>query len=175
MLCSRDLSSPTRDRTHVPWIEVQSLNHWTACKIHRHPSIFLWLWCDLLLFQNLSFQVLDTPIWAEKSQGEWRQLNLISHQVQMLPSHTLGKLNLAASPGTNVIAAPSPPTSPSGVWSQNCLMVTCRVFWIPSPYFSCNRVCQLYPRTKGKLSTLLAYFLVLAKTSMILSPHFNKA
>ena len=29
-----DLSSPTRDRTHTPCIEVWSLNHWTARKSH---------------------------------------------------------------------------------------------------------------------------------------------
>ena len=169
-----DLSSLTRGQTRAPWIEAQSLNHWTAWKIHYHPSIFLWLWCDIPVPESLIWSVRCSNL-GWKSQGEWRQLNLLSHQVQMLPSHTLGKLNLAASPGINLIAAPSPPTSPSSVWSQNCLMVTCMVFWIPSPYFSYNRVCQFYTRKKGKLSTLVAYFLVLAKTSEILSPHFNKA
>ena len=29
----QDLSSPTRDQTHAPAVEVQGLNHWTAREV----------------------------------------------------------------------------------------------------------------------------------------------
>ena len=31
--CMWDLSSPTRDRTCIPWIGMQSLNHWTTSEV----------------------------------------------------------------------------------------------------------------------------------------------
>ena len=35
----RDLSSPTRDRTHGPALEVQRLNHWTAREVPSLPLL----------------------------------------------------------------------------------------------------------------------------------------
>ena len=35
-----DLSSPTRDRTYAPAVEVQSLNHWIPSEVTPHTLFF---------------------------------------------------------------------------------------------------------------------------------------
>jgi len=56
-----DLSSPTRDQTHVPWIRTWILDHWT---IREVPSIHLLadIWVFLLLLLLQSCPTLCDPI-----------------------------------------------------------------------------------------------------------------
>ena len=54
----QDLSSLTRDQTHAPAVEVQSLNHWAARKVSSLPILksvcFFWFW---LIFWTFFFGI----------------------------------------------------------------------------------------------------------------------
>ena len=52
VLCGkRDLSSPTRDQTHVPWISRWILNRWTT----REAHLFIFNWVIIALQCGVSF------------------------------------------------------------------------------------------------------------------------
>ena len=54
-----DLSSLTRDRTHTPCIERQSVNHWTAREVSPQKFLLKYLICLNLLFKNVAFYKLS--------------------------------------------------------------------------------------------------------------------
>ena len=58
-----DLSSPTRDQTHIPCTQRQgSLNHWANREV---PSPVLWTWFPLVLLRI--FKIADVKSWYSKS------------------------------------------------------------------------------------------------------------
>ena len=71
-----DLSSQTRDQTHVPCIGRQILNHWTTKEVPLFPFVIVQNsnWCVLFedqskLKQRVKLEVGFTPKWGDNSMA----------------------------------------------------------------------------------------------------------
>ena len=103
-----DLSSPTRDQTHAPAWEVQSLNHWTAREVPTFKKIFnqnplFWLSQCLMRAPSLPHPMQLSARRRRRlaAEQEQRQLNTSVSNPPPPPELLLLCLVLPSKPGSS--------------------------------------------------------------------------